>query len=251
MVFPLGKITTLPPPQFLKFWETNILALGLGFESSVWVAFIARHGPAHSGSCWHGEIANFDFSGSSRGPGSVWTGQGECGCRQMPLSSQAASCTAPPGLEAHSCSITEPYHTHPCARVGASRVHSHWFDFIQRSWALENTWSEVSGCLFSSRFAWVSTAGLSLSCTAKLFLLVANQFCSPSVGTGDFYHLFSGPWRSCRLFFSFLLFDSVLVCFSGKWLLKWGLAFWVSSTSVCPSFCKKTDFLCKTWGKTV
>lgn len=109
MVFPLGKITTLPPAQFLKFWETNILALGLGFESSVWVAFIARHGPAHSGSCWHGEIANFDFSGSSRGPGSVWTGQGECGCRQMPLSSQAASCTAPPGLEAHSRSITEPY----------------------------------------------------------------------------------------------------------------------------------------------
>lgn len=39
----------------------------MSFEGSVWVAFIIQCDPAYEGSCRHGEMAKFDFSGSSKG----------------------------------------------------------------------------------------------------------------------------------------------------------------------------------------
>lgn len=115
-----------------------------------------------------------------------------------------------PWLEAHSCSITKSW-AHMCMcwyEQGTESLISFHTEIL-RNW--KNILPEVSGCLFKLQICLSQHSRLSLSCPAKQFLLAANQFCSPSTGTGDFYHLFSVPWRSCKLFFPFCLIQCLFL----------------------------------------
>lgn len=161
---------------------------------------MAQRDPAHKGSCKHGQTANFDFSGSSKGPWLClnWA-------RWIWLQTHAFKKPELPAAQlCHGWELTyapSQRSMHACAPVGTNSVQSLiWFHTETLSIGKIPYLKCQAACL-SSRFAWVSTAGLSLSCAAKQFLLVANQFCPPSIGTGDVYYLFSGPWRSCKLFF--------------------------------------------------